>query len=286
MNSAEELAAQVTTLVSFPDVALRIGDMIDDGNSDAARIAAVIEQDPALAATLLRIANSALYGSSASVDSLAKAFMRIGAREIRELTLGICATRAFAGVPNEIVTVRDFWRHSLLCGSAARVVARTLRLREAGMVFTAGLLHDVGHLVMFNQLPQPSLEALALCRDELDGENLHVAEREVLGFDHTDVGRELGVRWRWPSSLTDCIAAHHDPFGHPDAGKAAVLVHVANSLATRVELGLDTEEIAPEEAAPVDPRAWAALGLEADAVPPMLEEIAQASAGMAELFSV
>ena len=205
MNTAAELVTEVTELVSFPDVAVQVNDLLADDVSDAEKVGAIIEQDPALTATLLKVANSSMYGVGGGVDSVAKAFTRIGAREIQELTLGICATRAFNGVPNEILSVEDFWQHSLLCGAAARILARRVRTPDAGMVFTGGLLHDIGHLVMFHLIPTESLEALALSRDEMDGDEVYLAEREVLGFDHMDVGRLLGELWNWPAALVQSI---------------------------------------------------------------------------------
>lgn len=280
MTTATELVTHVTELVSFPDVAVQVNDLLADESSDADSIGSIIEQDPALTATLLKLANSSMYGVGAEVDSVAKAFTRIGSQEIQELTLGICATRAFDGVPNEILSVEDFWQHSLLCGAAARIVARHVKARNAGMVFTAGLLHDVGHLVMFNLIPDESMQTLALCRDEMDGEDVYRAEREILGFDHMEVGRRLGELWNWPEALVNCIARHHEPFEYPDCSDADVIVHVANSLATLAEL--ESDDLA--EASAVDERAWAHLNLDRDAVPELLIEVREGISGLLRMF--
>ncbi len=281
MNTAAELVTEVTELVSFPDVAVQVNDLLADDVSDAEKVGAIIEQDPALTATLLKVANSSMYGVGGGVDSVAKAFTRIGAREIQELTLGICATRAFNGVPNEILSVEDFWQHSLLCGAAARILARRVRMPDAGMVFTGGLLHDIGHLVMFHLIPAESLKALALSREEMDGEEVYLAEREVLGFDHMDVGRLLGELWNWPEALVQSIGRHHTPFEHTDCTDADVLIHVANSIAVLAEL--ESEDI--HDASPVDPRAWERLSLERDCIPELVAETREAVAGLARAFT-
>ncbi len=281
MRSATDLVSKVTELVSFPDVAIQVNDMLSDEHSDASAIGAVIEQDPALTATLLKLANSSMYGpTSGDVDSVAKAFTRIGAREIQELTLGICASRAFSGIPNEIVSVKDYWNHSLLCGAAAKLFAREVKARNASMVFTAGLLHDIGHLVMFNLMPDESVRALALSRDEMDGENVHIAEREVFGFDHAEVGQALGQLWNWPDGLVRCIARHHDPFAYPDWTEAEVLIHLSDSAATLVEF--DSENMA--EAPPVDERTWEALRISPEDVAPLLPEIRTGVSDLLQLF--
>jgi len=280
MNTATDLVAKVTELVSFPDVAIQVNDLISDGVSDADAIGSIIEQDPALTATLLKLANSSMYGASSEIDTVARAFTRIGSSEIQQLTLGICASRAFSGIPNEIVTVKDHWNHSLLCGTAAKLLARKARAGNAGMIFTAGLLHDIGHLVMFNLMPEKSMQALALSRDEMDAENIHIAEQEVFGFDHADVGGALGKLWNWPQTLVDCIAHHHDPFGFPDHTDGEVIIHLADSVATLAEFGGDDIADAP----PVDERTWDKLKLQPEDVQEIVPEIRESTSSMLQLF--
>ncbi len=280
MRSPAELVSEVTELVSFPDVAIQVNDMLSDTKSDADAIGAIIEQDPALTATLLKLANSSMYGVTSDVDSVAKAFTRIGAREINQLTLGICASRAFSGIPNEIISVKDYWNHSLLCGAAAKIFAKAVRAQNASMVFTAGLLHDIGHLVMFNLMPEESIRALALSRDEMDGENIHLAEREVFGFDHAQVGEALGTLWKWPDSLVRSIARHHDPFAHADCTEAEVLIHLSDSAATLVEFGSEDMTEAP----PVDDRTWETLGITRDEVAELLPDIREGVSSLLQHF--
>jgi putative nucleotidyltransferase with HDIG domain len=280
VQSAADLVTKVTELVSFPDVAIQVNDMLADDMSDADAIGEVIQQDPALTATLLKLANSAMYGTGSDVDSVAKAFTRMGASEIRDLTLGICASRAFSGIPNEIISVKDYWNHSLWCGAAAKLFAKEVNARNAGMVFTAGLLHDIGHLVMFNLMPEQAIQALALCRDEMDGDYIHLAEREVFGFDHTEVGKALGELWNWPETLVSCIAYHHDPFAHPDCTEAEVLIHLSDSVATLAEFGSDDMAEAPY----VDERTWERLGITPADVARLLPEIKESVSSLLQLF--
>lgn len=280
MKTAANLVAQVTELVSFPDVAVQVIDMLADNTSDADSIGSTIEQDPALTATLLKLANSSLYGVGAEVDSVAKAFMRVGEQEIQELTLGICTSRAFSDVPNDILSLKDFWRHSLLCGAVARTIARRTKARNASMVFTGGLLHDIGHLVMFNLIPEESQQTLALCRDQMNGEDIYLAERELLGFDHMDVGKQLGEHWNWPSSLVKCIERHHQPFDYPDCSDAEIIVHIANSIATLIEI--DSTDL--QHASQVDERAWERLNYRPEQALEVQKDIQQEIAGLLKIF--
>jgi putative nucleotidyltransferase with HDIG domain len=281
MGTAAELVTQVDKLISFPDVAIQVNDLLADEHSGADEIGSIIEQDPALTATLLKLANSSMYGVGAEVDTVAKAFMRVGSNEIQQLTFGICASSAFDGISNEIISVQDFWRHSLLCGTAAKLIAKRIRSREASMMFTAGLLHDIGHLVMFHLIPEESMQALALSRDEMDGEDIYLAEREVLGFDHAEVGRCLGEQWNWPVPLINSIARHHEPFKYSDLSDVDVVVHLANSVAGMMEV----ESVDMSDGAPVDERVWEHLKLEPEAIPELLDDIREGMSGLLRLFA-
>ena len=280
MSSAKELAQNVDQLISFPEVAIRVNEMVADGASSADDLGAVIEKDPGLSATLLRVANSAFYNVGAEITDISKAFTRIGSSQVQELTLGICATRAFAGIPNELVSVEDFWRHSLMSAVAARLIAKQAKKRAAGMVFTAGLLHDVGHLVMFQQRPEQSSTALAKSRDEFNGHDVFRAEREVFGFDHMAVGSELARLWNWPDTLANCIQRHHNPFEFADYSDSDVIVHAANGVATLAELDADNFEDAPI----IDPRTWDYLKLVPESLVDLKFDVISGVAELSKLF--
>lgn len=258
MTTAEQMASQVTQLASFPDVAFRVNDMLADENSGAEAIGAVIEPDPALSAALLRLANSALYSVGGSVSNVARAVTVVGLREVRDLAFGICATRAFEGIPNDLITVEDFWKHSLYCATAARSIGQRAKVGGGESLFTAGLLHDIGHLVMFNQDPTQSRAMLELSMKDHDSLTPYLSEREIFGFDHTHVGAALATQWNLPETLRSCIAHHHEPFAAETVTDAMLVVHIANSIAVLAELESQNFDDAP----PIDDRAIAALGLD------------------------
>lgn len=230
--------------------------MVASENSGAAEIGALIEPDPALSAALLRIANSAMYSVGGTVSTVDRAVTVVGLREVRDLAFGICATNTFDGIGNDLITVEDFWKHSLFCAAAAQEVGRRAKLRGGDSLFTAGLLHDIGHLVMFNRCPDLSAEALSRSLEDNDGLTPYHSEREVFGFDHMAVGSALAELWRLPESLRNCIAWHHEPLSAPEDNGAACAVHVANSVAVLAEL--DSRDW--NEAPPVDDDALERLG--------------------------
>lgn len=273
------MARDVTRLATFPDVAFRVNEMLADESSGAEDIGRVIEPDPALSAALLRLANSAMYSVGGSVSSVARAVTVVGLREVRDIAFGICANQAFDGIPNELVTVEDFWKHSLYCGVAARNIGK--RAGVAGdSLFTAGLLHDLGHLVMFNRDPARSRAALEHSLDYNDGLTPYLSEREIFGFDHMDVGASLVDHWGLPDSLRVCIAHHHEPFATDAVIDAVLVVHIANSLAVLAEL--DSSNF--EDAAPIEPRALESLGLDRVSLLDDIEEIRTATDELIRIF--
>lgn len=278
-KEAEDLARKVTQLASFPDVAFRVNDLLADENSGADAFGAVIEPDPALNAALLRLANSAMYSVGGTVSSVARAVTVVGLREVRDLAFGICATKAFEGIPNELTTVEDFWKHSLYCAVASRNIGKLLNIGGGDSLFTAGLLHDIGHLAMFNQDPVRSRASLELSIEQSDGLSPYLSEREVFGFDHMDVGASLAEQWDLPETLRASIAYHHEPFESDAVIDSALVVHVANSVAVLAEL--DSREFV--DAPPIDDRVLEELDLEKDA---LLEQIPDVRESVDQLIRI
>lgn len=277
--NANDLVSQTQSLISFPSVAIRVNELLGSDDVSITDVANTIETDPALTAGLLRLSNSAALGGKQEVNSVAKAITRIGLRQINELVMGIDAARSFNGLENSLITVRDFWRHSLFCAVIARKLANLAKIQRRDAAFTAGLLHDIGQLVMFSQLGEQCAQCLAQSLDDNDGLVLHTIERQRLGFDHSDVGRELATQWHLPDSLRDCIAHHHDPENAEVDRDLVSTVHIANSLAVMAEL--DTCNI--DDAPPMEDSAWQQLKLDQSIIP---ELVSAAQEEVDELLAV
>lgn len=278
--SPETLVSSVTHLASFPDVAFRISDMLSEENSSAADFGAVIEPDPALSAALLRMANSATYGIGRSVSNVEQAVKIVGLRDVRDLAFGICAAAAFEGIPNDLISVDDFWRHSLFCAAASQDLGRIAGISNGESLFTAGMLHDIGQLIMFNQCPELSSQALQLSLEENDGLLPYLSERKVFGFDHTAVGTELARQWQLPESLQQGIQYHHEPFASGQPSDAVAAIHVANSIAVLAEV--DTHDV--DGAPAMDERALAQLQLEPDVIPTIVATVRESVSELLRIF--
>jgi HD-like signal output (HDOD) protein len=279
MLDPDKLVSDVATLVSLPEVVLRINQMVDDPKSSAEDIGRIVAQDAALTARLLTLANSALFGMQRKVDTVGRAIAVLGTRQVRDLTLGLSAVRAFSGIPNDLVSMGSFWHHSVLCAVAARSLAGQCVRGRPESSFVAGLLHDIGQLVLFAKAPTESRQALLMTIDAPNEPDLHLCEREILGFDHARVGGLLARRWRLPPSLAEAIEFHHEPARAGSHPLDVAIVHLANSAAVLAEV--ESEEF--EDAPPIEPVAFEVTGITRGQ---LLETAATARATVEEVKSL
>jgi putative nucleotidyltransferase with HDIG domain len=216
--------------------------MVDDPRSSAADIGELIRQDPGLTARLLRIANSPFYGFPSRIDSVPRAITVIGTNQLRHLILATSTIQVFSDFPNDLVSMETFWHHSLRCAVIARNLAAHLHEPNVERYFTAGLLHDIGYLIIYRELPE--LANQTLTRSNQNRGIVHSIEQEIIGFDHGAVGGELLRQWNLPSALSEAVEFHHTPHLARQHPKEAAIIHVANYLANTMSarVGSDIEE--------------------------------------------
>ena len=223
-------------LTSLPEVHQRTSALLESPDFSVDELGRLITQDPGLSARLLKIVNSPFYGFPSHVDTISRAITLIGSRDLNNIILATSVTRLFQGIPNNLVDMDSFWRHSIYTAVAARELSDYLK-DEAGRehCFLIGLLHDVGSLLIYNKLPELAREALL--RSRYNHAELRQMELEVIGFDHAQVGAELLRAWRLPASLVNAVEFHHQPGLAPDYAHHAEIAFLANSLANSSELG-------------------------------------------------
>lgn len=255
-----ELATGQVRLASLPDVVTRVCDLIGDPRTSASDIGQVIGEDPALTARLLRIVNSPFYGFPSTIDTVSRAITVVGTTELLDLVLATSVTRLFRGVPRTLVDMDAFWRHSLYCGVVARVLAARRRMDNIERHFVAGLIHDLGGLVLYQSAPDLAGRALALARErELP---LHLAEREVMGCDHAEVGAELVHVWNLPPVLEEVVRWHHQPQRAHSFPSETAIVHLADVISG----ALETPDAGSEMVPPLEPAAWDNAGFPVEAL--------------------
>jgi HD-like signal output (HDOD) protein len=254
-TTPEELAANVSTLVSLPEAYLRLNALLDEPNTTSADLGAVIAHDPGLATRLLRIVNSAFYGLASQIDELDRAVTIVGRNELRDLVLATVAVETFNKIDSDLVDMSTFWHHSVFCALIARSLGRRCQATYPERLFAAGLLHDVGQLVIYHERPELGREALA--RAEASDDGLHQAEQELLGFTHGEVGAALFAAWGLPETLQAVTRFHHQPLAGNTFLFETAIVHLANSAANTVEPGRNILECRPER----HPGSWRLTGL-------------------------
>ncbi len=254
---AKELVSGSIRLVSLPEVCIRVNEMLDEPSVTAADLGNVISQDTSLTARLLKIVNSSYYGFQAKIETVSRAVTVVGLRELRGLVIAASAVETFSNVPDEVLNKVRFWRHSLYCGVIARLLAEQCHVLHSERLFVAGLLHDIGKLVIAQRFPQETRKIALQADDEQQAE--YRVEQAMLGFDHAEVGGELMLAWNMPQTLYEAVAFHHDPRKAETGLMETCLVHIANILTDEAEQGLDmTREVAVQ---PIDPLAWEVTGL-------------------------
>lgn len=258
LGSAKDLVDHETELATFPDIYFRIKEILDSPTSSAADIARVVSTDVGLSAKLLRLVNSPFYGFADTIDSIAHAVSLVGIKEISTLALGISTINFFKDIPPELMDMKTFWRHSLSCGILSRLIAMCAKKKDPSIepdrLFTAGLLHDVGRLIIFKKQPYASVQALLYARENMIP--LVDAEAEVLGFDHTEVANLLLTGWNFPKAITTAIVNHHDPQSAASPKEAAI-IQIADNLTNAVEISRGGMYVLPG----IQAGAWEGLGL-------------------------
>ncbi len=256
----ESLVDKDICLASLPNIFFEISKVISDPRSSAIHVADVISKDTALAAKLLRMVNSAFYSFPSKIDTISRAVMIVGSKQLSTLALGTSVIKVFKAIPAGLVDMKSFWEHSITCGISARMIASFKNIPNPERLFVAGLLHDIGRIVIYKQLPRQGKEIL------LRAQQIHCllrnAELEILGFDHTHIGGLLLKKWKLPLVLEQLIEFHHQPLKSQYSLEASILF-VADILANALQIGTSGEHLVPPL---IPPQAWEQLGLETESL--------------------
>jgi HD-like signal output (HDOD) protein len=241
--SLEELISDVSAVPSLPLLYSRLDETINHPRSSIADIARVLSEDQGLTARILKMANSPLFGYFSRIDTITQAVTIIGIQQVRDLALAITVLGLFKGLPEDLITMERFWRHSIGSALAARVLATSQRETNLERFFVAGILHDIGRLVLFTRLPE-------LCREMIEtaGEErkcLYEIERIRLGFDHADVGGALLRRWKLPTRIAEPVEFHHRCNLAAQFPRESAVLHCADLLTHALEIGTSGDGSVP-----------------------------------------
>ena len=229
--TAHDLVAKVKNLPPVSQAALKLVNLLDQPAVSNSEVVNVLKYDNVLTAKLLRACNSPYFGLTESISSVDQAVLILGHQQILHIVLTLAFGSAMVvPLPGYGGETKELWRHSLISATAAEVVVNDLPglNMEMSVAFTAGLLHDIGKLVL-GQALTPELQA-AVHRLAEDGCISRVeAEKEIFGTDHGEVGAALLQSWNLPEEIVEAVANHHQPVLTPRP-RLSVVTHVSNSI--------------------------------------------------------
>lgn len=254
-TTIDRIVEETGTVYSLPLFYEHLNEAINHPRSSIDDISKIITEDQGLTARLLRLANSPMFGCYAKVDSITKAVTIIGTQQLRDLALAASVMGVFKGIPEELLNMASFWRHSIACGIIARCLAVFRRESNVERLFVAGMLHDIGQVVLAAARPEITRDILEIQRDT--GRYYLEVEQEKLDFNHAELGGALLKKWKIPASIGEPVAFHHNPGSAEQFRLETALIHLADIICQAVEFGQGAELSVP----PLDETAWERLGL-------------------------
>ena len=279
MITSEQLVSRSVKLISLPDVYVRLKSVMDTPNSSMSDVAMVIAHDPALTARLLKLVNSPFYGFAANIDTVTHAINLLGTEQVEELVFATTIVNSLTGFSNDTMNMYDFWFKSVYCAVTARLLAFTCDDMDTERPFVTGLLHDIGHLIMYCEIPDECRPAITAAGEKQT--DLYLVERDLLGFDYAQVGSDLLKSWCLPDSLVEIIGCQNEPSRSEKFQMETAILHIATAV---TKTALAEIPITPDTLL-IDPICWDITGLSVKDMSAIKAEVDdQASLGMDILF--
>lgn len=240
-----KVVRRIEMIPTLPEMYQKMTAIIHQPNTTAADLASVLEKDPALTGRLIRLVNSALYALPRKVGTIRQAIVIVGFRSIQQLVLSTSVVKMFKGGGDDLFSPYTFWKHSIATALATQPLAREIRLHDPEEAFTAGLLHDIGHLLLAEYQTEVFRQILETCAET--GQSALEVERSILGYNHGSVGGALMDYWKFPLHLVDAVQYHHTPSRAPeDREPICRVVHLADRIAMAAGYPSDLDKFGSE----------------------------------------
>jgi HD-like signal output (HDOD) protein len=229
------ITESVIGLPTLPTVVSKMIELVDNPRTSAASLARLISTDQSLTAKILKLANSAYYGFPREISTVNMAIVVMGFNAVRDMGLSLSVFDVFKeAAGGRSFDVTRFWEHSIGCGVASKVLARRYQQRFAGEAFVAGLLHDIGKVVLNQYL---HAEFQHIMQRAGQGMALDEAEMEAVGVGHGEIGGWLADKWRLPFVISESIRFHHAPWDAARNRAVVAIISLANYLCHLSKIG-------------------------------------------------
>ncbi|MGD8470627.1 MAG: HDOD domain-containing protein [Desulfobacteraceae bacterium] len=265
----KRIMLEVEAFPGMPATAAKLLPLLDNPDSTPSEVENIVKYDPGLTANILKLTNSAYFGIPTKVSSIKQAVILLGWKRLMQVVTTICMSPLMKkAVPGYDLRSGELWRHSIAVSVAAELLVKALKIPDADEVFTAGLLHDVGKLILGGFVKQDLEQIQAMVTK---GISFDVAESMVLGTNHAEIGGQILHKWSFPAELVNAVQWHHDPESCENTCTLSDIVHVAN------KVGLMTGIVKTEEGIDIEPFGPVAdrLGLKANHIEAIVQQTAE-----------
>lgn len=250
---------QSAKLVSLPDIYMKLKELIAEPDYTMAEVALLVGYDPGMATRFLRAVNNPLNRRTRMIETVSHAVSLLGMNQVHDIVLSASVTEAFAGFKNnKVMNMKKFWRRSLYCAVIVKQLAIEIDLMESDRLFVIGLVHDIGHLIMYTSIPEESQHAALKAKEK--AKSLYQVEREELGFDYAALGGYMMKQWDLPESFQTITRFHPEPPKADQLVQETALLYLSSLLV----MSEFEEENFGEGRFAVDPNVWSTSSLTVD----------------------
>ncbi|MBN1547207.1 MAG: HDOD domain-containing protein [Syntrophaceae bacterium] len=272
---------QLKDLPTLPTILMECNQMLQNPETTASTLGDVIKTDQAISSKVLKLVNSAFYGLSGRVSTISQAIVVLGFNAVRNIILSISV---FEFLPRNAdlkgFEIYKFWEHSIGCGVISKILGQKLGIEDPEEAFIAGLLHDVGKLVIARIFPEDFITILKITHSNkalfLD------AEQDVLGITHNQTGEILAKHWRLPSTLIESIAFHHNGTEKMNNKNLVSIVHLADIITRGLQIGSGGDMVIPA----INRKAWDALNMNSKIIEPLMDDLDEELEKMSIFLSI
>ena len=276
----DNLITKLEPISSIPEVVEKLKKELNNPYATIEVIDKILKNDPNLTSLLLRIANSSFYGFPKKVETASQAIRMIGIEQIRILMLGVSVVDYFKNLDGfNCLDLRSFWEHSIATGIACKKIASLRKDHNSEIYFVMGLIHAIGRMVFFMQIPDVMNIVIKKSQDERIP--LNTAECEIIGFDNAEIAGEILSKWKYPDKIVEAIRCQYYPSKSNDYSTEASTIHIANIIVHGAEIGNIGESY---QVPSLESFSWKILNIEKTKVPLILEELDNQVHKTMELF--